>query len=82
MILIRVLVIAFNVAVVTFLLYRMFQVARQPIPSARKFLVILAGLILLVAPLGIFVGLLRPNIQYFLIYPVAVSLFLFLIREI
>jgi hypothetical protein len=82
MIIIRVLVIAFNVAIVTFLIYRMFQIGRQPIAAFRKFLVIFAGLILIIAPMGIFVGLLRPNIQYFLIYPVAVSLFLFLIREV
>lgn len=79
---IRVLVIAFNVVVVTFLIYRMFQVAQQQqIPASRKFLVILAGVILILAPLGIFVGLMRPGFQYFLIYPVAVSLFLYLIRQ-
>ncbi len=82
MVLLRLLVIAFNVVVVTYLVYRLFIVIQEPIVPWKKTLVIVAGLILLFSPVGMFIGVFRPGMQYFLLYPVGLLIFLYLIREV
>jgi len=82
MILIRFLVVAFNVAVVTFLIYRIFQVMKMPVSTRKKAIIIAGAVILLLAPFGIFFGFFRPTFQYFLIYPVAIGVYIYMIREI
>jgi hypothetical protein len=82
MLLIRLFVIAFNVAVIAFLIYRMLQVGKQPMERSKKIMVIIGGIILLLAPFGIFLRFFMPTLQYFLIYPVAIALYLYMIREI
>jgi hypothetical protein len=82
MLLLRFFIIAFNVAVVTFLVYRMLQVVKQPMERSKKILVIIGGIILLLAPFGIFLRFFLPTLQYFLIYPVAIALYLYMIKEI
>jgi type IV secretory pathway VirB2 component (pilin) len=82
MIILRILLIAFNVAVVTYLVYRLFIVIQQPMEGWRKALVVIAGLLLLFAPFSMFLNIFVPSFQYFLIYPIAIVLFLYLIREV
>ena len=82
MIIIRFFVMAFNVAVVSFLVYRMLQVARLPMERWKRLFIVFGGVILLLAPFGIFLRFFAPSIQYFLIYPVAIALYLYMIREI
>ena len=83
MVILRLLLIAFNVAVVTYLVYRMFQVIKDPdLPQGRKTLIVVAGILLLLAPFSMFFGIMNASFLYFMIYPVAISLFLFLIREV
>jgi hypothetical protein len=82
MIVIRFFIIAFNVAVVTFLIYRMLQVGKHPMERFKKVMIIIGGIILLLAPFGIFLRFFMPTVQYFLIYPVAIALYLYMIREI
>lgn len=80
MIILRFLVLAFNVAAVTFLIYSLFEVIRQPLPKQKKAVIITAGIILLILPFAYFLRIIPPSMLYFLIYPVAVSLFVYLIR--
>lgn len=82
MVLLRFILIAFNVVVVTYLVYRLFIVIQEPIVRWKKILVVTAGLLLLFAPFSMFFNIFRPNLQYFLVYPVAIALFLYLIREL
>lgn len=82
MVILRLLLIAFNVVVVTYLVYRLFIVIQEPIVKWKKTLVLVAGLLLLFAPLSMFIDVFRPSIQYFMVYPVAIVLFLYLIREV
>lgn len=82
MVLLRFFLIFFNVAVVTFLVYKIFMVINQPIERSRKILVIIGGTLLLLAPIGIFIGIFAPTFQYFIIYPIAISLFLYLTRQL
>ena len=81
MVILRVLLIAFNVVVVTYLIYRLFIVIQEPMKDWKKTLVLIAGLLLLFAPFSMFFNIFQPNFQYFMIYPIAIVLFLYLIRE-
>jgi hypothetical protein len=82
MIWLRFLVIAFNVVVVVYLIFRMLEVIKLSISPFKKRMIIIGGLILLLAPLGIFLRFFQPTIQYFLIYPAAIALYIYMIREI
>ena len=82
MVALRFLLIVFNVAVVTFLIYRIFAVARQPIEKSKKILIITGGCLLLLAPFGMFFGIFGASPQYFVVYPVAIALFLYLTKQL
>ena len=79
MALIRILILAFNVAIVTFLVYRLLQIYRSP--SSRKGLILTAGTLLIILPVIIMMGFIKPAVVYFMIYPVAISLFLYGIKN-
>lgn len=81
MIMMRFLVLAFNVVAVTFLIYTLFEVTRQSLPKRKKAVIITAGIILLIVPFMFFLKIIPPSTLYFLLYPVAVSLFVYLIRR-
>jgi hypothetical protein len=49
---------------------------------SKKILIVLGGILLLLAPLGIFIGIFVPTFQYIIIYPVAISLFLYLTKQL
>ena len=82
MVVLRFLLIVFNIAVVTFLFYRMFKVVPHPMEKSKKVMIMIGGILLLLAPVGIFIGIFAPTFQYFLIYPVAISLFLYLTKQL
>lgn len=75
----RILLIAFNVVLITFLAYRLMQIFRSNSPAKRWILPI--GIFLLLLPSVMLMGLLRSSAAYVLVYPVAVGLFLFLIKD-
>lgn len=81
MALLRLLLIGFNVAVITYLVYRLLQVYQMNIEPSRKRIILVAGILLALAPVMIVVGFVKPAPLYMLIYPVGVSLFIYLIRE-
>jgi amino acid transporter len=82
MILIRFLLIAFNVAIIGFLIYRMIEVVKQPMERSKKAMILIGGTLLLLAPLGIFFRFFAPTPQYFLVYPVAIFMFLYLTKQL
>ena len=82
MVALRFLLIVFNVAVVTFLIYRIFDVIRRPIEKSKKRLIIIGGCLLLLAPFGMFFGIFGAAPQYFVVYPVAIALFLYLTKQL
>lgn len=82
MILLRFLLLVFNVAVVAFLIFRMLEVVRQPMERAKKVMIIVGGVLLLLAPFGMFIGIFLPTPQYFLIYPIAIGLFIYLTKKL
>ena len=82
MVVLRFLLIVFNVAVVAFLIYRLLVVIQQPMETSKKVLMIIGGVMLLLAPIGMFIGIFAATFQYFLIYPIAISLFLYLTKQL
>jgi hypothetical protein len=82
MVLLRFLILAFNVAVVTFLIYKMLQIIKQPISSSKKAIVITGGIILLLVPFDVFLRVSALTPQYFIIYPVAIFFFLYLTKQL
>ncbi len=77
----RIFLVLFNVAVVTFLIYEMIRIAREPVERFKKVLIIAGGCLLLLAPFGMFLRFFAPTFQYIIIYPVAISLFIYLTRR-
>ena len=68
---IRILLLAFNVGVVTFLIYRLLEVARISIEKSKKIVIVSAGLMLLILPIVMLTGIIRPSPLYLFLYPVA-----------
>ncbi len=79
MILIRVLLLAFNVAVVAYLIYRILQIQKSDNPN--KGWIIATSIFLLLIPTTMLMGFIRPTPVYLLLYPVALSLHIYLIRN-
>jgi hypothetical protein len=81
MAILRILLLVFNAAVVTFLIYEIIRVAREPMEKSKKILIIVGGSLLLLAPFGMFLKFFAPTFQYFIIYPIAISLFIYLSKR-
>jgi hypothetical protein len=79
MILIRMLLLAFNVAVVTYLIYRLLQIYKSDQDQKRWKIGI--GVFLLLVPITMLFGFIKPTPIYLFLYPVAISLHLYLIRN-
>ncbi len=77
--LIRVLLMAFNVAIVTYLIYRLLQIYQSTTPS--KGWKISIGILLILLPSTMVMGFVRPSMVYLFLYPVAISLHLYLVRN-
>lgn len=76
---IRVLLIAFNVALITFMVYRLMQVYRSY--SRNKMWILAIGIFLLLLPATILMGFIRTSAIYILVYPVGVGFFLYFIKD-
>ncbi len=82
MALLRLLLVAFNVVVIGFLVYRMIGVFNAPMERSKKAMILIGGTLLLLAPLGMFLKFFAPTPQYFLVYPVAIFMFLYLTKQL
>lgn len=79
MVIIRILLLAFNVAVITFLIYRLLQIYKSSV--ARRGLILATGIILLLLPTAMLPGFIKPSPVYLFLYPVAISLYLYMIKN-
>jgi hypothetical protein len=82
MALLRFVLIVFNVAIISFLIYRMIDVIKRPMEKTKKSMILIGGTILLLAPLGIFFRFFAATPQYFIVYPVAIFMFLYLTKQL
>ena len=78
--LLRILLVAFNAAIITFLVYRLVQIYRSSFEN--KAIVLASGIILILLPVVVLVGFIKPTVIYVLIYPVAIATFIYLIKRI
>ena len=78
----RFVLLIFNVAIISFLIYRMVDVIRRPMERSKKTMILMGGTLLLLAPLGIFFRFFAATPQYFVIYPVAIFMFLYLTKQL
>jgi glycopeptide antibiotics resistance protein len=82
MILARILLVAFNVAIIGFLIYRMFEFSKRTVSTSKKATFIIGGIVLLLIPFGILLRFFAPSAAYLVIYPVAIGLFLYLTKQL
>ena len=82
MVLLRFVLLVFNVAIISFLIYRMVDVIRRPMEKSKKVMILIGGTLLLLAPLGIFFRFFAATPQYFIVYPVANFMFLYLTKQL
>lgn len=75
----RILLLVFNTAMITFLVYRLLQIYRST--SVNKTIIIAVGIFLLLLPIAVLIGFIRPTAIYILLYPIAISLFIYLIKS-
>jgi hypothetical protein len=73
------LLLAFNVAVVTYLIYRLLQIYKSD--ENQKGWKIGIGIFLLLVPVTMLFGFIKTSPLYLFLYPVAISLHLYLIRN-
>ena len=78
---VRILLLAFNVGMVTFMIYRMLEVVRVPMEKSKKTAIMGAGLILLALPVLMLVGIIRPTPLYVFLYPCGVLLLITMMRK-
>jgi hypothetical protein len=79
MMLIRILLLAFNVAVVTYLIYRLLQIYKSN--DDQKGWKIGIGIFLLLVPIIMIFGFVKSTPVYLLLYPVAISLYIYFLRN-
>jgi len=82
MVLLRFVLLVFNVAIISFLIYRMIDVFKRPMEKSKKAMILIGGTLLLLAPLGIFFKFFAATPQYFIVYPVAIFMFLYLTKQL
>jgi hypothetical protein len=82
MVLIRLIVGVFNIAIVGFLIFEMLRVAKEPMKRSKKVMILVGGIMLLLAPFGMFFRIFGPTPQYFLVYPLAIGLFIYLTKKL
>ncbi len=75
----RLLLIAFNVALITYLVYRLMQVYRSY--RVNKGWILAIGIFLLLLPTTILMGFVKVSAIYVLVYPVAIGFFLYFIKD-
>lgn len=76
----RILLLLLNAVAFGFLLYGLVRLYQFDEPGTRKNVKLIAGIILLLAPVAIIAGFLRPTPVYMLIYPLGIGAFIFLAR--
>ena len=75
---IRILLMLFNVVVVSLLIYRLIQVPNMNLEPSRRRIILIIGIVLLLLPVTMLLRIIPFTMLYFLIYPFGIALFLYL----
>jgi hypothetical protein len=77
----RLFLLLFNVAVIGYLVFEIINTLRTPMERTKRTVILVGGVLLLLAPFGIFLRFFAPTIQYVFIYPLAIALFIYLTKR-
>jgi len=69
-----------NGAAVGFLIYTLLRVYQEPVSTSKKWYVLVAGLILLLLPVTMIFGFVKPTAAYLVIYPLGIFFFVYFFR--
>ena len=76
----RFMLLIINGTAVGFLIYRLLKIYEHPVSSRKKWTTFTGGIILLLLPVTMIFGFLKPSPAYLAIYPMGIFFFIFLIR--
>ena len=76
----RLLLLILNAAAVGFLIYRLLKIYEQPVSNLKKWSTFTGGIILLLLPVTMIFGILKPSPAYLVIYPMGIFFFVYLFR--
>lgn len=79
MVILRLLLLAFNVAVVSYLVFQLLVVYKTRHPHRNWYIAL--GTLLLLAPVAVVVGAVKPAASYLFLYPVALAVLIYFIRS-
>jgi hypothetical protein len=80
MLIIRFLLLAMNATAVGFLIARILKVYDSNLSSQRKWIMIVGGIILLLLPVTMIFGFIKPTPAYLVMYPVGIFFFIYMFR--
>jgi len=80
MLIVRFLLLALNATAVGFLISRILRVYDSGVAPQRKRIVVAGGVILLLLPVTMIFGFLKPTPAYLVMYPVAIFFFIYMFR--
>ncbi len=76
----RFLLLVLNAAAVGFLIYRLLKIYEQPVGNLKKWSTFAGGITLLLLPVTMIFGILKPSPAYLVIYPMGIFFFVYLFR--
>ncbi len=76
----RLFLLLLNAVAFGFLLYGIVRIHELEPPGTSRILKLTAGIILLLLPVAMLAGFIRPTPVYLLIYPLGIAAFVFLVR--
>ena len=80
MLIIRFLLLAMNATAIGFLIAKILKVYDSNLSLQRKRITITAGIILLLLPVTMIVGFIKPTPAYLVMYPVGIFFFVYMFR--
>ena len=69
-----------NALAVGFLIYRLLKIYDQLATSPKKRIIITGGVILLLLPVSMIIGFIKPTPVYLVVYPIGIFFFVYLFR--
>ena len=76
----RFLLLFLNAVVFGFLVHRMLKIYAQLPLSSKKTMVLIAGFVLLLLPVTMIFGFIKPTPVYLVVYPIGIGMFVYLFR--
>ena len=76
----RILLLVFNAVAFGFLIFSLIRIYQVEVSGNTRTIKLIGGIILLVLPVAMLANIIKPTPVYMLIYPVAISAFVYLVR--